>query len=106
MLQTMLQQTLHDEFTRFLGAAPFERTEARAGLRNGSRPRTLVTRVGKLALPVPRDCQGSPTLTQLAITQSYAPGLFDFLGASPPEGVGGGDAAGGGVRSLSSSRSR
>ena len=51
-------------------------------------------------------CQGSPTLTQLAITQSYAPGLFDFLGASPPEGVGGGDAAGGGVRSLSSSRSR
>jgi putative transposase len=55
MLQSMLQQTLHDEFTRFLGAAPFERTDARMGLRNGTRPRTLVTRVGPVALQVPRD---------------------------------------------------
>jgi transposase len=51
------------------------------------------------------DCQGSPSLTQLAITQRYAPGLVVRLGESPPAGVGGG-AAGGGVRSLSSSRSR
>ncbi|MBK8058997.1 MAG: IS256 family transposase [Gemmatimonadetes bacterium] len=55
MLQTMLQQTLQEEFTRFLGAAPFERTDARAGVRNGTRPRTLVTRVGTVALQVPRD---------------------------------------------------
>ncbi|MBK7831246.1 MAG: transposase [Gemmatimonadetes bacterium] len=49
------QQTLQEEFTRFLGAAPFERTDARAGVRNGTRPRTLVTRVGTVALQVPRD---------------------------------------------------
>lgn len=55
MLQTMLQQMLQEEFTRFLGAAPFERTDARAGVRNGTRPRTLITRVGKVALEVPRD---------------------------------------------------
>lgn len=55
MLQTPLQKTLHDEFFRFLGAAPFERTTARTGVRNGTRARTLVTRVGKLVLEVPRD---------------------------------------------------
>ena len=55
MLQTMLQQTLQAEFARFLGAAPFERTTARVGVRNGTRGRTLVTRVGKVTLEVPRD---------------------------------------------------
>jgi hypothetical protein len=56
------------------------------------------------AIGAPPGCQGSPSLTQLAITQIYAPGLRAFGPGAPPSV---GDAvAGGGVRSLSSSRSR
>lgn len=58
MLQTLVQQTLEAEFTRFLGAAPHERTAARRGWRNGARRRRLVTRVGPLELRVPRDRAG------------------------------------------------
>jgi putative transposase len=64
MLQTLLQETLEAEFARFLGAAPHERSPARRGWRNGRRERTLVTRVGRLTLKVPRDRAGEfqPTL--------------------------------------------
>ena len=55
MVEEVVQTTLEREFTRFLGAAPFERTAARTGVRNGTRPRALVTRVGRLTLRVPRD---------------------------------------------------
>lgn len=55
MLQTLLQETVKAEFARFLGAAPGEPTTTRVGVRNGTRGRTLVTRVGKLTLAVPRD---------------------------------------------------
>lgn len=58
MLQTLIQETLAAEFTRFLGAAPHERTVERRGWRNGTRERTLVTRVGTLRLRVPRDRAG------------------------------------------------
>jgi transposase-like protein len=58
MLQALVQQTLEAEFTRFLGAAPHERTAARRGWRNGTRTRTLVTRVGSLTLQIPRDRAG------------------------------------------------
>lgn len=58
MLQTLVQETLEAEFTRFLGAAPHERTATRRGWRNGARRRTLVTRVGSLTLTVPRDRAG------------------------------------------------
>ena len=46
------------EFDRFVGAAPYERTAARRGQRNGSYARTLKTRVGALVLEVPRDRAG------------------------------------------------
>lgn len=58
MLQTLVQETLDAEFTRFLGAAPHERTPARRGRRNGTRRRRLLTRVGSLELRVPRDRAG------------------------------------------------
>ena len=59
MLQSLVQQTLEAEFTRFLGAAPHERTAARRGWRNGARRRRLMTRVGSLELRVPRDRAGA-----------------------------------------------
>ena len=44
--------------TEALGAERGERTEARLGYRAGYYPRSLVTRVGKLELRVPRDREG------------------------------------------------
>jgi len=58
MLTTLVQETLEREFTRFLGAAPHERTGLRRGHRNGHRPRRYTTRVGTLELHVPRDRAG------------------------------------------------
>jgi putative transposase len=58
MLATLVQQTIEQEFTRFLGARPHERTERRRGYRNGARRRRYVTRVGTLELRVPRDRAG------------------------------------------------
>jgi putative transposase len=58
LAEVMLQRLLEEEMSEFLGAAPHERTEKRRGYRNGHRPRTLTTRVGKLELLVPRDREG------------------------------------------------
>lgn len=58
MLGTMVQEAIRAEFERFLGAAPYERTPARRGHRNGSYARTLKTRVGPLELEIPRDRAG------------------------------------------------
>jgi len=58
LVETVVQQLLEEEFTAFLGAEPYERSEEREGYRNGYRSRTLTTRVGKLELLVPRDREG------------------------------------------------
>lgn len=87
MLQALIQETLEAEFTRFLGAAPHERTAERRGWRNGARERTLVTRVGTLRLRVPRDRAGEfqPALFEryrrseqafvLALAEMYVQGV-------------------------------
>lgn len=53
-----LQEVLEGEMSEFLGAAPGERAEARSGYRAGYYGRSLVTRIGKLELRVPRDRSG------------------------------------------------
>jgi putative transposase len=51
----MLQAYAEDEFLRFIGAKPYERTPLRKDLRNGSRPRQLETRFGLIEdLRLPR----------------------------------------------------
>ncbi|MGN6130812.1 MAG: IS256 family transposase [Nocardioidaceae bacterium] len=50
--QTIYQALLDAEFTAFLGAGPWERTEERVGQRNGARPRTLTTTAGDLELRI------------------------------------------------------
>jgi transposase-like protein len=65
MMQALLQETLEAEFTRFLHAAPYERTAARHDVRNGTRPRFLTTRLCKVELRIPHDCGGA-----------YQPSLF------------------------------
>jgi putative transposase len=59
LVERAVQAILEAEMTAHLGAAKHERTEGRTGYRNGTRPRTLVTRVGTLHLAVPQDRDGS-----------------------------------------------
>ena len=56
--EVLVQEVLEQEFIRFVGAAPHERTPERRGWRNGRRRRRFVTRVGALTLRVPRDRAG------------------------------------------------
>lgn len=58
MLTGLVQETIEREFTRFLGAAPHERSQLRQGWRNGHRRRRFTTRVGTLELRIPRDRAG------------------------------------------------
>lgn len=55
----MLNQVLEQQMLEHLGAARYERSEERAGYRNGYRERTLFTRVGALTLRVPQTRDGS-----------------------------------------------
>ena len=58
LMKEALQAVLEGEMTEFLGASSGERTEARSGYRAGYYGRSLVTRIGKLELRVPRDRGG------------------------------------------------
>ncbi|MBA7576385.1 IS256 family transposase ISCARN68 [subsurface metagenome] len=58
LLKHTIQQVLEEELTAFLKAEPYTRTEERRGYRNGYKPRTLNTRVGRLDLMVPKDREG------------------------------------------------
>jgi putative transposase len=58
LVREVMQEILEAEMTDALAAEPGERTEARLGYRAGHYPRTLITRVGKLELRVPRDRDG------------------------------------------------
>src|ERR671920_2411776 len=59
IVERVVQQILEAEMTDHVGATPYERTEKRAGQRNGYKPRTLRTRVGTLNLLVPQDREGT-----------------------------------------------
>ena len=54
LLEHLLNQAMVAEAGEQLGAAHHERTDSRQGYRNGTKPRTLKTRVGELALSVPQ----------------------------------------------------
>lgn len=58
LLKEALQEILEGEMTEMLGALPGERTEGRSGYRAGYYGRSLVTRMGKLELRIPRDRNG------------------------------------------------
>lgn len=59
LVERTLQAILEEELTAHLGAERYERTDGRRGYRNGSKPRTLTTRVGTLELQVPQDRDGT-----------------------------------------------
>lgn len=87
LIQSALQGVIREEFNRFLGSAPYERTAKRMGYRNGSYQRKFKTRVGNVDLEIPRDREGnfSPSLFEryerteqafmLAMTEMYFQGV-------------------------------
>jgi transposase-like protein len=54
LLEVVVNAVMREEAAAHVGAAPHERTADRRGHRNGTKPRTLNTRVGELALSVPQ----------------------------------------------------
>ena len=66
MVETVLNQVLAAQVTEHSGAQPYERSVERKAYRNGSRLRTLTTRVGPLVLHVPQVRDGSCSLTLFA----------------------------------------
>ena len=53
-LRARLERLFQEELTAALGADGYERVATRCGYRNGSRPRTVTTSLGSVALAVPR----------------------------------------------------
>jgi transposase-like protein len=58
-VRVLAEAVMEAEVTQQLQAAPYERTAERTGQRNGYRERQWDTRVGSIALPVPRVRDGS-----------------------------------------------
>jgi transposase-like protein len=67
LLEFLANEAMRAEVQAHVGAAPHERSESRAGRRNGTKPRTLKTRVGELELDVP----------QVRGCEPYRPSLFN-----------------------------
>jgi putative transposase len=60
IVERVIQEILEAEMTEHIRAAPYERNAARAGQRNGYKPRrTLRSRVGTLNLLVPQEREGT-----------------------------------------------
>ena len=59
ILQHTLQRLIEAEATAYIGAEPGEHNASRTTYRNGHRPRTLDTRVGRLDLQIPKVRAGS-----------------------------------------------
>ena len=57
--ETIYQALVEAELTAVIGAAPYERSDARLAQRNGHRPRTLTTPAGDLELRIPKLRTGS-----------------------------------------------
>lgn len=87
LVEWLVQELLDIEFSEFVAAEPYERSEERQGYRNGYRQRDLFTRVGRLTLQVPRDREGrfstqlferyqrSEKALVLALQESYLQGV-------------------------------
>ncbi len=87
LVERALQRFLEAEMTAHLGAARYERSDARQGQRNGYKPRQLHTRVGTLSLRVPQDREGTFSTQLFARYQRSAKALVLALMEMYVEGV-------------------
>ena len=53
-VQATIQVVLEEELERLVGAGPYERSDQRVDVRNGSYPRRIVTTAGEVAVRVGR----------------------------------------------------
>jgi len=67
MIRVVIKELMQEEVCQHLQAEPYERSDSRTGHRNGYKPRTLNTRVGKLRFEVP----------QVRGTDPYRPMFFE-----------------------------
>jgi hypothetical protein len=89
--EAIYQALIEAELTAVTGAQPHQRTEARTGLRNGHRARTITTTAGDLELKIPRLRAGSffPSLLERRrrVDQSlFAVIMEDYLLRGPGPG--------------------
>src|SRR5215216_6610899 len=87
IVERALQAILEEEMTAHLGAARYERGEGRTGYRNGSKSRTLTTRVGILTLRVPQDRAGTSSTELFARYQRSEQALLTTLMEMYVQGV-------------------
>jgi putative transposase len=58
MIEILVRQVLEAELENYIGAGFYERSEQRRGHRNGTKPRTMKTRIGDLHFEVPQVREG------------------------------------------------
>jgi transposase-like protein len=61
LIQIIINTAMQAERQQYLHAAPYERTDERRGYANGFKPKTVTTRLGKIAFAVPRCAMGAST---------------------------------------------
>ena len=87
VVSTLLNETMKAERSVALGAKPYERSEERKGYANGFKPKTVLTRYGKLELQIPqarglsfypksleKGCRSEKAL-KLAVAEMYVNGV-------------------------------
>jgi putative transposase len=77
--ENMYQELIDAEARGVVGAARWERSEGRSGIRNGSRPRTLSTTAGDLELRIPKLRSGSFFLSLLERRRRVDQAIFAVI---------------------------
>lgn len=102
-IQVLVRNVLEDEVERYIGAARYERSGGRSGSRNGFKPRTMQTCVGKLAFDVPQvresgfrtqvfdKWQRSDRALVVAVQEMYVQGVSTRKVSAVLEQMGGGE---------------
>jgi putative transposase len=70
VVEAAIQQVLEAQMSEHRGADRYERSEDRAGYRNGYRERQLYTRVGTITLRVPQTREGGFS-SEIFVAQSF-----------------------------------
>lgn len=102
-IQTLVRSILEDEVERFIGASRYERSDGRRASRNGTKPRTMQTSVGRLEFEVPQVREGgfrtqvfdkwqrSDRALVVAVQEMYVQGVSTRKVSAVLEQMGGGE---------------
>ena len=102
-LSMLVRNVLEEEVEHFIGAARYERSDQRKASRNGSKPRSMLTSVGRLEFDVPQvresgfrtqvfdRWQRSDRALVVAVQEMYVQGVSTRRVSAVLEKMGGGD---------------